>query len=465
VAETVMAARRLEVVAYEAAGLGDRSYLVHDGARAVVVDAQRDPGPYVQTAADLGVEITLVLETHVHNDYVSGGLALSRRAGASYGVPGGVPFDFASESSALEEGDVLEVGALRIRVLSTPGHTPHHLTFLAQDALGTSTALTGGSLLAGATGRTDLLGPERAASLGEAQWRSVRRLLRELDPATEVLPTHGFGSFCSVGLGTSPASDRLTVGSERLRNPAARLDLGPFLEELVTSRLPIPAYYQHMAPLNRAGAAEPQYRPVPVLTSAALSQLVRSGTVVVDLRPRRQFADIHLRGALNIELAANLSTYFGWLVPFSAPFVVIAPSFDELVEGRRLLSRIGREDPVAWAPADLIGSLPAELLGHYEVATFAGLAQHFRQDERPHVVDVRFPHEWQTGHIKGAENIPLPEVVAVSPTLSTEEKIWAHCAAGYRAAIAASILSARGCHPVLVDDNLDNAPTAGLEIV
>ncbi len=403
-AGTVMASRRLEVVAYEAAGLGDRSYMVHDGGQALVVDAQRDAHPYLETAADLGVEIALVLETHVHNDYVSGGLALARQAGAGYGVPGGVPFDFASESAALQEGDVLEVGALRIRVLSTPGHTPHHLAFLAQDVLGTTTVLTGGSLLSGATGRTDLLGPERAASLGEAQWHSVRRLLRELDPATEVLPTHGFGSFCSAGLGTSAVSHVLTVGGERLRNPAARLDLGAFVEEITANPLPIPAYYQHMAPLNRAGAAEPQYGPVPVIGPAALPQLMGRGAAVVDLRLWRQFADVHLRGALNIELGVNLPTYFGWLVPFSAPFVVVAPSGDELAECRRLLSRIGREDPVAWARADLIGSLPAELLSHYEVTTFAGLGQRYRDDQRPHVVDVRFPHEWRTGHIKGPEH-------------------------------------------------------------
>ncbi len=157
--KTVPATKRLEVVAYEAAGLGDRSYLVHDGEKAFVVDPQRDPYPYLETAQGLGVEVTLVLETHIHNDYVSGGLALARRAGARYGVPAGVPFDFESEGSPLTEGDTVDVGTLQVKVLSTPGHTPHHLAFLAQDASGTSAVLTGGSLLPGATGRTDLLGP------------------------------------------------------------------------------------------------------------------------------------------------------------------------------------------------------------------------------------------------------------------------------------------------------------------
>jgi hydroxyacylglutathione hydrolase len=241
--------------------------------------------------------------------------------------------------------------------------------------------------------------------------------------------------------------------------------LGRFVKDLMANPWPIPAYYQHMAPINRAGAAEPRYEAVPDISPAALPHLMHSGAAVVDVRPRRQFADAHLRGALNMELAGSLPTYFGWLVPFSAPFVVVAPGLDEVVECRRLLARIGREAPVAWAQADFDGLLPTELLGHYEVTSFGALAQRYQQGQRPHVVDVRFPHEWQAGHIRGARNVPLPQVASASPTLSTEEKTWAHCAAGYRAAIAASVLSARGCLPVLVDDNLDNAVAAGLEVV
>ena len=460
---TVAATSQLQVVVYEAVGLGDRSYLLHDGDEALVVDPQRDPHPYLETAASLGVEITLVLETHVHNDYVSGGLALARKTGATYGVPAGAHFGFSSEAKALEEGDLLDVGELQVRVLATPGHTPHHLSFLVKAPSGHSVVLTGGSLLSGATGRTDLFGPERAISLAEAQWRSVRRLLRELAPSTKILPTHGFGSFCAAA--KTEASGAPTIQSERQRNPAARLDLDLFVEDVLGNPLPIPAYYRHMAPLNRTGAAEPRYGPLPVIAPSALPAKMRAGTVVVDLRPRRRFAAGHLRGALNIELAANLSTYFGWLVPFTAPFVVVSQRFDELVEGRRLLATIGRELPVGWAPAGFIGSLPAGQRGHYEVASFCDLGQRYAEGEPPRLLDVRFPHEWQKGHIRGAQHVPLPELASLIPSLSAREEIWVHCAAGYRAAIAASMFSARGLRPVLVDDLLDNAAGAGLELV
>ena len=461
---TAAATKRLEVVVYDAAGLGDRSYLLHDGEEAFVVDPQRDPGPYLETAARRGVDITLVLETHVHNDYVSGGLALARRTGATYGVPAGVHFGFSAKARALEEGDLISVGELQVRVLSTPGHTPHHLSFLAKAPSGDSVVLTGGSLLPGATGRTDLFGPERAVSLAEAQWRSVRRLLRELAPGTKVLPTHGFGSFCAASIGKAALSDP-TIQSEREHNPAARLDLDRFVADLLRDPLPVPAYYSYMAPLNRTGAAEPRYGPLPVIEPSTLAARMRSGAAVVDLRPRRRFADAHLRGALNIELAVNLPTYFGWLVPFGAPFVVVSPRYEELLEARRLLATIGRELPVGWAQADFVRSLPPAQHGRYEVAGFNQLGRLYAEGEPPRLLDVRFPHEWQRGHVRNAQNIPLPEVASVIPTLSPHEETWVYCAAGYRAAIAASILSAQGLRPVLVDDVFDNAVGAGLEIV
>ena len=220
-----------------------------------------------------------------------------------------------------------------------------------------------------------------------------------------------------------------------------------------------------MAPINRAGAAEPKYEPVPVLGPTALIEQLTSGTAVVDIRPRRTFAESHLRGALNIELAAQLPTYFGWLVPFYAPFVVLSETVDDLLESRRLLARIGRELPVAWAQAELFEPPPVGQLGHFEVATFRSLAQRHQQGSPPHVLDVRFPHEWEKGHIRKAQNVPLPDVASAIQALPADEETWVHCAAGYRAAIAASMLSARGRPAVLVDDSFDNAVSAGLEVV
>jgi hydroxyacylglutathione hydrolase len=457
--------KRLEVISYDAEGLGDRSYLIHDREKAMVVDPQRDPAPYLQAADDLGVEVILVLETHVHNDYVSGGLALARRARATYCVPSGEPVDFIFESEGLREGDVLAVGGLTLTVLSTPGHTPHHLCFVVEDALGAKVALTGGSLLAGGTGRTDLFGAQATQGLAEAQWHSVRRLLTELSPTTVVLPTHGFGSFCSAGPAPILAGTELTIGAERDSNPAARFGIHCFVAKLKSEALPVPAYYAQMAPLNRAGAEEPRYSPLPWFDADALPDAIRRGEVVVDIRPRRAFADGHLRGSLNIELGPNLSTYLGWLVPAGADFVIVAGGLEEVTEARRLLARIARETPKGWARFDAAAPRGEGRGGRYDVCGFAELVDRGKRGPSPYVIDARFRNEWEKGHIKGTRSVPLPEIRSVLSSLPHVEEIWVHCAAGYRAAIAASVLSGHGFHPVLVDDLFDNAPKVGLEIV
>jgi glyoxylase-like metal-dependent hydrolase (beta-lactamase superfamily II)/rhodanese-related sulfurtransferase len=454
----------LKVVTYEAFGLGDRSYLAHDGRSAVVVDPQRDPAPYLKTLADEGLDVRLVLETHVHNDYLSGGLALSRLTGATYGIPAGEPVGFADECQALDEGDVVAVGGMRVKALSTPGHTAHHLSYWVEAGAGPSAVFTGGSLLDGGAGRTDLFGPDEAVPLAEAQWRSVRRLLADLPPPTLVFPTHGFGSFCATAPDAAAAAHEVTIDVERQRNPAAHLDVGSFVQSLLSSPLPVPAYYRYMAPQNRNGVAEPAYGPVPALAGPALAPAMAEGTSVVDLRGRSEFAAAHLRGALNLELGGSLTTYLGWLVPYTAPLVLVASSWEDVSAARGQLARIGREELQGWLPPEQLTYRRGQR-GRYPVADFEALARRLAQGPPPTVVDVRFPYEWRAGHVAGAVNVPLPELGDYAAGLSGSQEIWVHCGAGFRAAVGASVLSARQLAPVLVDDDFSNANRAGLEVV
>jgi hydroxyacylglutathione hydrolase len=169
----------IHIETIETSSLGDRSYLAHDGEVAVVVDPQRDIDRVLDLAAAHGVRITHVLETHVHNDYVTGGLELAGRTGANYLLPAGSGAEF--DHTAVGEGEVVEVGEMRVRVLHTPGHTHHHVSYVLADTVGQVEAVfTGGSMLYGATGRTDLVGPESTLELTHAQFRSVHRLAAEL---------------------------------------------------------------------------------------------------------------------------------------------------------------------------------------------------------------------------------------------------------------------------------------------
>jgi hydroxyacylglutathione hydrolase len=205
---SVIGSKGMEIVTIATPEIGDRSYLVTDGRHALVVDPQRDIDRVVAAAAGRGVAITQVVETHIHNDYLSGGLALARLTGARYGVSREEAVAFPRDP--LSDGDSFSVGDLVVQVVATPGHTPHHLSYVVthHDGLGTDAiaVFSGGSLLFGAAGRTDLAGTGLTDRLARAQWASIRRLAGRLPVDATVHPTHGFGSFCAAG-GTGGTGD------------------------------------------------------------------------------------------------------------------------------------------------------------------------------------------------------------------------------------------------------------------
>src|SRR5438034_895955 len=301
----------VEVLQIETPTLGDRSYLVHDGEAALVIDPQRDIDRVIALATDAGVRVTHVAETHVHNDYVTGGLALARAAGAAYLVNADDPVSF--DRTPVSDGDLVEIGGMRLRVLATPGHTFSHLAYVVEavrdmarggvtgegvaregvtgrgvsgggGAGGEITGVfTGGSLLYGSTGRTDLLGPGSTQELSRAQWASARRLARELPDTTPVFPTHGFGSFCSATQSQAASS---TIGREKLVNPVLTLDERAYVTSLLAGLDAWPAYYAHMAPVNLAGPAGPDLSPPRPADAAELRRRIEAGEWVVDLRDR-----------------------------------------------------------------------------------------------------------------------------------------------------------------------------------
>ncbi|MGA3351663.1 MAG: MBL fold metallo-hydrolase [Acidimicrobiales bacterium] len=460
----------MTVVTFDAPGLGDRSYLISDGEVAVVVDPQRDTSGYLQEAEKLQVAITAVLETHIHNDYVSGGLALARATGATYAIPAGEPVAFADERRALDGGDSFFAGRLGITAIATAGHTDHHLAYLVRiddpdqgDSAGDKVVCTGGSLLVNATGRTDLLGLALAEKLARSQWRSVRNLLTTLPAETPILPTHGFGSFCSATPTSGVTAAGATIGQELAQNPAALLDEEEFVTAVLSELPPIPAYYRHMAPLNRKGAPAPLFQSVRLLDIEALEAAVGGEIWVVDLRQRRAFAGGHLPGSLNLELGSNLTTYLGWLVPWESEIVLLAEDEAGLAQARRLIAQIGRDE--------LYGAAfwgrdrdPGRILS-YPVASFSDLAAAWkdRVGSELQVLDVRHHQEWSAGHIEGASHKPVQEFAAGKPDLPGGQ-IWVHCGGGFRAAAAASLLSGWGASPVMIDDSWENALVSGLPI-
>ncbi|MCX6462490.1 MAG: MBL fold metallo-hydrolase [Pseudonocardiales bacterium] len=456
----------IDVEVIETSSLGDRSYLASDGEVAVVVDPQRDVDRVLALAGRLGVRISHVVETHVHNDYVSGGLELARLTGAAYVLS--AQDDLAFDRTGVVDGDVLEASPrLRLRVLATPGHTFHHLSYVLEGPDGPQGVFTGGSLLYGTTGRTDLLGDEHAETLARAQHASAASMADALPDGAQVWPTHGFGSFCTA---TPASGDDSTIGREREVNPVLRLARDEFVRETLSGLGAYPAYYAHMGALNTAGPAPVDLRPPTTADPAELARRLANGEWVVDLRSRKAYLASHLAGTVSLVLDGPMATWLGWMAPHGAPITLLADTPDQVAQAQRELVRIGIDRIVAAATGD-----PHELavnparLGELPSAGFADLAGELdgrRSADLPPaevVLDVRLGTEWDASHVRGAVHVPLPELSDRLDEVPAGS-VWVHCGSGYRATAAASLLARAGRTVVVVDDMFTDAADAGVPL-
>jgi glyoxylase-like metal-dependent hydrolase (beta-lactamase superfamily II)/rhodanese-related sulfurtransferase len=446
----------MDVAIIETSGLGDRSYLVSANGIAVVIDPQRDIDRVLDLARELDVTITHVLETHIHNDYVTGGVELARTVGAEYVVAADDDVEF--DRRAVRDGDTVDAGPFRFEVMHTPGHTHTHLSYVLQDDSGKPVGVfTGGSMLHGTTGRTDLVAEEDTTGLTHAQFHSVRRLAEALPDDVEVYPTHGFGSFCSA----SPASgDSSTIGEQRSTNPALTNDENTYVDELIAGLSAYPAYYAHMGVINSAGPDPVDLSLPEPVDPVELRSRIESGQWVVDLRTRTAFAAGHLAGTMGFELSTQFSVYLGWLYSWGAPITLIGDDQDQVLDARRELARIGIDNLTGSAVGaidDLSGGTPTQ---SYRVADFAELAETIGTADLT-VLDVRQPQEYESSHIVDAINIPLHELLARRDELPAGE-LWVHCGSGYRASIATSLIERPDRTVVLVDDSFDNAAEQSL---
>jgi glyoxylase-like metal-dependent hydrolase (beta-lactamase superfamily II)/rhodanese-related sulfurtransferase len=443
-----------DIAIIETSSLGDRSYLIsHDGI-AVVIDPQRDIDRVLALATEKNAAITHVLETHIHNDYVTGGLELARATGAEYVVPEGDPVEF--ERRAVGDGDVVDAGSATFQVMHTPGHTHHHVSYVLQLGDEPIAIFTGGSMLYGSTGRTDLLGSEHTDELTHAQFHSVRRIAAELPADVEVYPTHGFGSFCSA---TPTSGDSSTIGEQQQSNPALTQDEQTYVDELIAGLSAYPAYYAHMGVINTEGPAPIDLSTPEPVDPDELRRRIDDGQWVVDLRARTAFAAGHLDGSLGFELSTTFVTYLGWLYQWGAPLTLIGDTSDQIDEATRELARIGIDHPSGSAVGEIHSLASDGRVRSYEVSDFAGLAA---EDSDIAVLDTRQQSEYADGHIPGAINIPLHELphrLAEVP----DGKVWVHCASGYRASIAASLLDREHRSVVLIDDDYNRATDLGLD--
>ncbi|HEX3900860.1 MAG TPA: MBL fold metallo-hydrolase [Mycobacteriales bacterium] len=439
--------------------LGDRSYVVHDGTYAFVIDPQRDVDRVTEVLDRLGLQLAAVAETHIHNDYLTGGLVLARAAKVEYLVSRSDDVSYAR--TPVDDDTELSVGDLFIRVVATPGHTQGHLSYVVLGPDGSTAVFSGGSLLYGAVGRTDLISTELTHELAIAQYRSVRRLADSLPDDAALYPTHGFGSFCASGPPSPQTAEVGTVGAERRNNQAlVEPDEVEFVRRTIAGFTPYPAYYPRMAPRNAAGVEAADLSAGRQAELDEIRQRLDAGEWVVDLRSRRDFAADHLAGTIAVELGPQFATYLGWIFPYGSPLALLGETAEQVAAAQRQLVRIGIDRPSAVAHGPLSAIAPGVPRGSFRRASFAELAEAI--NEGVAVLDVRRQDERERdGAIPRALHMPLPELMKRLDDLP-ESNWWVHCASGFRATIAASLLDRAGHRVVLVDDSFASAREHGL---
>ena len=447
-----MAIMTLDVERILTAGLGNTTHLIGSGGEAVVVDPPRDAWRVIAAAAARGWRLTHVLETHVHNDYLSGALELRASTGATIVAParGGYTFDH----RAVDDGDIVQIGDIQLVARATPGHTPEHLAW-GVGSLGATVpeaVLTGGSLMVGSAGRTDLLGSSATDGLTRDQFRTMRAL-SALPDDVGVWPTHGAGSFC--GSGPEGGARTSTIGRERASNPFLQMATeADFVAEMLDGVGPYPTYYSAMAPINRSGPPVLGRPPTaPILDVETAFAALGTGARIVDARSRTSFAAGHVPGSLNIELDDSFASYVGWFVPFGASVILVLPEpVDESLAAAAVqLWRIGYDQLVgaigggvdAWAES-------GRVVATYPTVTIGELRAEDPRD-RGVILDVRYPREWRDdGIVPGAMTISVGELPGRMGELPRDGRITVLCRSGQRASIAASLVDASGLDVRLV---------------
>ena len=437
----------MEVTSIRTPSLGDATYIVSHGTTGIVVDPQRDLDRFLDVIATKDLTITHVLETHMHNDYISGGRDLARRTNADLVLPAasGAGFGFVP---AFHHEDLESEGGLSIRPLHTPGHTPEHTSYLILLDGVPQAVFTGGSLLVGAAGRSDLLGEAYAHQLAVLQWGSLQRLGR-LPDETGVFPTHGEGSFCTAsGAGRTTS----TVGQEKAENPLfAFADADSFARNQLAGLVPYPTYYAHMGPTNKQRPTALERPSVPDVGVQDMIGHREAGGAVLDGRDRHRFADGHIPDSLGIELGDSFAPWAGWLLEYNAEIMLVLEADQDADLAATELGRIGFERVIgvmrgieAWADA-------GQPTRSYRSATIDELVMAMEIDDALQVLDVRDPLEWQAGHLPGSMHRYVPDLGDGLPDgLDLQRDVWVVCRTGNRASIAAGLLEERGVSPVVV---------------
>jgi glyoxylase-like metal-dependent hydrolase (beta-lactamase superfamily II)/rhodanese-related sulfurtransferase len=429
--------------------LAHASYLAYDAGEAAVIDPQRDVAIYIERAAELGLKIRWIIETHLHADFVSGHLELAQLTGATICIGAGSGATYAHRE--LRDGDEIPLGEDSLRAIATPGHTEESVCVLALEAGVPKAVFTGDTLFIGDVGRPDLSPARTPEQLAAMLYDSLHTKLLTLPGETIVYPAHGAGSLCGRSMSDDASS---TIAREQRTNYALQpMSRDEFVHLLTGDLPPRPAYFQDEVERNRTGAVPLEdLPPVTELSPEQVSQLQASGAVVLDTRPWAQFAAAHIPGSINIALAGQFASWAARILGIDgAPVVLVAEDSIAVAEARMRLARVGLESVAGALAGGIMGWIDAGRPAVSVDQIAASELQEWLDSGSGHktLLDIREPSERAAGFIPGSVSIPLPELQERLSDLDHAAPIAVHCRGGYRSAIAASLLQAAGFRDVV----------------
>lgn len=424
--------------------LAHASYLLASEGEAVVVDPQRDVDLYIKAAADHGVTIRHIFESHLHADFVSGHRELAARTGAKIymGARAGATFPHVDVSDGFE----LKFGKASIRVVETPGHTPESICLVVTDHEKSDApwaVLTGDTLFIGDVGRPDLSPQHTPAQLAGMLYDSLHQKLLTLADSVLVYPAHGAGSLCGKNMRAERSS---TIGTERLTNYALQIKSREEFIAQLTSHLPTrPEYFAKDAEINRTGAAP--LSELPALRSISpleLQKMLKDGEIALDVRPGDEFAAGHVPGSVNIALSGQFASWAGTVLGLSSHPVLVAASDAQIEEARTRLARVGIEALDGYLAGGVAAWNQAGLpVATVEQVTVDDLNSRLRSGGLQ-VLDVRREPEWDAAHVEDAVWWPLDNFKVSPPEIDHDVPLAVHCKSGYRSIIACSLLQRAG---------------------
>ncbi|MGZ4812950.1 MAG: MBL fold metallo-hydrolase [Terriglobales bacterium] len=430
--------------------LAHASYLIGSEGEAAVVDPQRDVDIYLKAASEQNLKIRHIFETHLHADFVSGHKELAVRTGAKIYIGAQAHAEF--PHVPLTDGFEVKMGAVRLRALETPGHTPESVCLVIADESSQPCAvLTGDTLFIGDVGRPDLSPTHTPRELAGLLYDSLHQKLLTLPETVAVYPAHGAGSLCGRAMRAERSS---TIGTERLTNYALQIASREEFIAQLTANLPArPDYFLEDAEINRSGAATlTELPPLPGLSPAEVEALLQQNGNVLDVRPGDEFAAGHVPGSINIALAGQFASWAGGILGIHSKPVLIGDGDAQIEEARVRLARVGIEElrgylaggVAAWQKA----GLPMQKTPQISVQE---LNQKLSEGSwrALDVLDVRREGEWQAGHIAGAQWQALDTFPHGLPLMDKARPVAVHCKSGYRSMIACGLLERAGYRNVI----------------